>query len=468
MVKKDKELVVKQITVVLVTIFILFCMCKGLFNRSVWYDEAMQFWIALGCDPDLTSTRGGINDLIKLNQNFNHDPGGYSLILYFWSIASTGTMWLRSLSLMFFFLSILLIYKTSRIIFNSKLHSYACCLTPFFIDSLLYLATEIRPYSMECLSCAFNMFSICYIYKKNKDIPILILVTTMSILMTSRYSSIIGTSIAIFLIILIIFQKRSFRLKRFFMTIAPFFSCFALIYIYSLKEQNPSIQTPSYIVNNFLFNWQNILFLISIPLSVFIALKIHNKCIKQLTLYVVILNIAFLTLSLLNIHPADICSKYCISMIFSNLILYSFFTCDIILNLKSIFVNKVSFGIIILFILLQYKSMGMRYAQEDIELEYIVKSKEKYIFIDKDLSPIVKYHLHHGKLSNILNKETLKIDFEKQIKHNIKKTVVQKVNMLAGKSIDYEKYDILVLKSQSVIDSKNWLKRNQFYFTKGH
>ncbi|MCZ7600707.1 MAG: hypothetical protein M5U09_27350 [Gammaproteobacteria bacterium] len=59
---------------------------------GMWYDEAVQFWIARGLSPFAPPLQaaGGIADAVRLNAVFNLDPGGFTLLVYIWSKIDTG------------------------------------------------------------------------------------------------------------------------------------------------------------------------------------------------------------------------------------------------------------------------------------------------------------------------------------------------------------------------------------------
>ena len=66
------------------------------------YDEAMQFWISFGCNPDQIKMNNGLGEVVNLNQIFNHDHSGFSIILHFWLKISQDLKWIRLLPLLFF------------------------------------------------------------------------------------------------------------------------------------------------------------------------------------------------------------------------------------------------------------------------------------------------------------------------------------------------------------------------------
>jgi hypothetical protein len=63
---------------------------KNLFTPYLWLDEAGQFWISKGLNhqsPPL-SKENGLNEVIINNKYKNLDPGGFSILLHFWTYVS--------------------------------------------------------------------------------------------------------------------------------------------------------------------------------------------------------------------------------------------------------------------------------------------------------------------------------------------------------------------------------------------
>ena len=123
----------------------------NLFYTGLWYDESVQFWISRGLSPFAPplSDPGSLLDVGKYNRLFNLDPGGFSLLLFFWSAVGTDIAWLRLLPFLFFILGLgcfgLLVYSWTR----SRLISLLCISMLFWFDLILYHSVEVRAYSME-------------------------------------------------------------------------------------------------------------------------------------------------------------------------------------------------------------------------------------------------------------------------------------------------------------------------------
>ena len=191
--------------------YIIFGMCQSLLNYSPWYDEAMQFWISFGCAPDNMTMSNGMKDVIKLNQNFNHDPGGFSILLHFWLKVSHSIVWIRVLPLLLFLSSATVVYLTLQSLFKERMLSFLICLTPFLSDTLLYFSTEIRAYSMECLCSSFAVMAVCLLPRINDPKKIFGISFFLCLLMTSRYSAIILVAVAMLVVTLLWFYRYKFN-----------------------------------------------------------------------------------------------------------------------------------------------------------------------------------------------------------------------------------------------------------------
>ena len=154
-------------TLLFLICFIIFQLFKNLSNNLPWYDEAMQFWISYSNNPDEKVSRNGLSEVIKLNQMFNHDPGGFSILLFLWMKLDTSIYWIRLLPLLIFIMSLICLFKIGKSIFKDSHIAILFSLCPFLSDTLIYFSTEIRAYSMECLCSAFSMLTICILSKNS-------------------------------------------------------------------------------------------------------------------------------------------------------------------------------------------------------------------------------------------------------------------------------------------------------------
>lgn len=141
---------------------------RNLFTPYLWFDEADQFWISKGLNPDSDplTKENGIIEVIENNKYYNMDPGGYGVLLHIWSYASNHHVWLRLLSFSFFF-GIVLSFIYLSYLWLKDIHvALLMGFMPILTTVVLYMAFEIRAYSMESLG---TMISVVALEKlKNK------------------------------------------------------------------------------------------------------------------------------------------------------------------------------------------------------------------------------------------------------------------------------------------------------------
>lgn len=425
----------------------------------------MQFWISFGCNPDKIIVNNGIVEVIKLNQQFNHDPGGFSLLLHVWSKVSQKIEWVRLLPLIFFIGSVFVLFLTIRNLFNDRLLAFICSLAPFLSDTLLYFSTEIRAYSMECLCSAFSILALCILPKQQAFGKIITLSTILCILMTSRYSAMIEVSLAFFVISLHWFFSQQPRAKtKFACMIAPYAIVVFLTYFFSLSSQNPSVKTPSYIDPTFQIDGYN-LFIFLIPLGcLLVFLYLKNQKLLEVTIYVNLLNFAFIVLALLDIHPADLRSKYCIGMLWVNLFFWVLLLAKLINSIKYRSKHVIALVLIILGILMQHRSLSMRKGQNFFDLDELCKLTEKKIYVDRTLSPTIKYLTSYGTAKVWKEDINNQISFQKQIPHildsNGHMEATRKVE-----NLDLSFFDIAITTDLiSVKNPSEWMNYSKYFY----
>lgn len=452
---------------IVLTIYILFRISLNLINESLWYDEAIQFWISFGCNPDQIKMNNGLEEVIYLNQKFNHDPGGFSLFLHFWLKISQDLKWIRILPLLFFLASVVTIFFIIKTLFKDKLLSFICALIPFLFDTLLYFSTEIRAYSMECLCSSAAVLAICHVHQQKCLSKILLSSIILCILMTSRYSAMITCALSILVITTSWLRPvRPSSLLRVSAMILPFILLAVIIYIFSLSLQNPSIKTPSYVDLGFKIDVLNVMILLIPPCSLFLFHRSDDRRIFAVVLYVTLLNFTFLILALLEIHPLDIESKYCIGVLWANLVFYILLFAKV-LNIVS---HRSRFTIALCTIgcgiLLQHKSLSMRFEQNFFDPQELCKLSGKKIYVDRSLSPTLKYLTTFGSATKWKTLEENEIFFQKQNYHTLgfDRLFLGNDNI---EKLDLSPYDLLIT-PESIIndDISSWMKVSNYVYQK--
>lgn len=178
-----------------VGVYIVFFLAisKNLFTPYLWYDEAGQFWIAKGLNHDSEpfTAEKGVLDVIENNKYYNLDPGGFGILLHYWSFISNHHVWLRMLPFLFFIGVVLsFVYLSYLWTKNSKV-AILMGLVAILSPKLLYMGFELRAYSMECLGTVMGIIAL---EKLNTGITyrkLLMWSCVFAFFMTSRYSEIL-------------------------------------------------------------------------------------------------------------------------------------------------------------------------------------------------------------------------------------------------------------------------------------
>jgi hypothetical protein len=310
---------------------------NNLSNESFWLDESGQFWMAKGLYhfSQPLSKEGNVLDLINENSRHNMDPGGFTIILHYWSEISDSAVWLRSLPYTFFILSMMavafLVYFFTKSIGLSLASLYYI---PIMRGGLLYYAFELRAYSMEYLGLAISFLLFVYFLRKRTDRNLLIFTSIVAFFCTSRYS---------FIIFGLILSFVTFAVQRFQITkikyYMPIFISIVLIYFLSFRSQFSMFETSGYtsalmfkhlpmsaivsVIQTNLFTARGIFFTSSVAFG-FAVLFLSNirqeKNFLIISLVLFLYNLSFCIFSFLGIHIWNINSRWNIGMEMINLL----------------------------------------------------------------------------------------------------------------------------------------------------
>ena len=238
--------------VVFVYIGILVVSARYFNNPYLWFDEAGQFWISKGLNHDSApmSECGNIMDVIENNHNYNLDPGGFGILLHYWSKISNHHRWLRVLPLSFFILTILGFIVLSYNWTKNKYIASLAGLIPFMNWMILSEAYEIRAYSMEVLGVVVCILAIESLRKNISYSKLALWSMIIALFMTSRYSFIIVAFVtSTYILYLIYKQDIEFRSKllEIVVYVLPLFMVLFLDYMLAMRFQNSHIDALSYL-----------------------------------------------------------------------------------------------------------------------------------------------------------------------------------------------------------------------------
>jgi hypothetical protein len=281
----------------------------------MWFDEGGQFFIAKGihyhtaCIDNINN--GTLSNVIFMNNHYNHDPGGYSIFLHFWTKISNNYAFIRSLNFFIFIIVIFIWYKSLQMFFENKKVIFTIIGILLISNSLSIanMAVEVRGYMMEIIAVSIGFYTIIITNKhitNNKKLLPLAFVALL-IFSTARYSTLLFTLVIFAYCIL--YNKELNKKIIFFLII--FIVLISLIYYYSLRIQNPKIHTMSYLI--YLDSLKNVKVVISKNLVYLLMLSflfyarvfkfIRNEKIVTIVNFSILLNVIFIFTSIFSKYP---------------------------------------------------------------------------------------------------------------------------------------------------------------------
>jgi hypothetical protein len=232
-----------------VCLLIVLSVGSNLSSPHFWFDEAGQYWIAMG-QNHFFPAHSPMGSLEAVWQNSKHsiaDPGGFTLLVRLWSkLFGSSPVTLRLLPALFGAVFFALLFIWCR---RNCLSSYIACAISAFLLTLPNLEGELvefRPYSMEiCGVLALGLATLLFLEKPARlTLAAWILVDVVFLL--SRYSFVVYSLAACSLLILRFFSLRSHRLL---IAIAVGVSLLwmSAIYFFMLRYQSADATPPPYV-----------------------------------------------------------------------------------------------------------------------------------------------------------------------------------------------------------------------------
>jgi len=194
------RLLVLGFTGVLVLSSLVVLAVKNLGYTGIWWDETAQFWVSQGLgnySPPFAAPRG-VRDVVRMNRAENLDPGGFSVLLHFWSAHSRGLKWVRGLPFAFYLLGAASLGLLGWRLTRSAHFALAASAVPFFYPAALYFGFEIRAYSMEMAGVAIGVLALVHALEKPSVGRASLLGVTCAAFLTSRYSFVLFAAVLSF------------------------------------------------------------------------------------------------------------------------------------------------------------------------------------------------------------------------------------------------------------------------------
>lgn len=414
----------------IIYMIVIFKIYRCDFNEYLWGDEAGQFWIAKGLNHDSNpmSPTGNVVDVIRNNRDYNMDPGGFGVLLHFWSMIDNGYVWLRSLPLLFFIGTILsFVHLTFRWTKNRYIATIMG-FVPVFTSMISKEMLIIRAYSMEIMGVVVAIIAIDYLREKITTKRLLLFSLLISLFMTSRYSFIIVAFVTSMYICYLIYVSEYTNKHKIVMAVVyslPLFLTLLSIYFLTLRYQNPGLVGLDYLVYissepSILLKNSNLVLFFKLALIVWICLKLKGTALfsKYIGLAFVTLstNLIFLFLSILGKHPWGALDQKCVSMVTLVVISSVAFWSEI---LKSVETKVDIKHVVLFFVLFQYinpmyiNPLIKSYIFKDLsinkgiiysdvnelqDLQLLPYKENARFYVESGSSPCVRYQFEYGRL----------------------------------------------------------------------
>ena len=406
-------------------------------NPYLWFDEAGQFWIAKGLNHDSAplSPEGNIFDVVENNRFYNLDPGGFGVILHFWSKISNNYIWLRTLPLLSFLLvCVCLVYYVIRKTKNQAI-SLLVGLVPFLYPLLYNEGLELRAYSMEALGVVVGICCVDWI-KQNLTLKRLIISSgLLCIFVTSRYSFLVVAFVISCYVLWLIFKSGESVKRRLVYAIAygfPLLLFVAIEYFTSFQFQTSGGSKCFYMKylcdNPKMLLWDTGLpFMLNLFVIFFLWLNRKRSLIakhESLLFITLATNLIFIILSYLGLHPWTPDYKHCLSMIML------VFICNIVCfaefcSFVSDYVNVKWFVLILVLFMFGTNVQNIKALKRNedsnslVELRNMNLSSFDKIYCDRWESPCLRYQYEYGSLKDKKDSDYHKYYFQTMLKHSI-------------------------------------------------
>ena len=409
-----KGLHLKYIIYTFCIFIIIGMLCVYLPNPYLWYDEAGQFFISQGLNHYSApfSPEGGLYDVIVNSRGYNMDPGGFSVILYFWQKISTSYLWLRLLPALFFFGFAFTLYKVSIYETKNKILSIVIATLPFILPIFTNRITELRAYSMEMMGVMLSVWLIMR-FKDNLNIKRLLVLSVVQVLfMSSRYGYImVASGVSIYLVYFLYKQNKLYIFASKAMIYGlPLIITVLVVYFGMMSFQNGhagQMSYAGYLSSSLLMfmSPMSILYYAVIILAVLKVLK-KNK-FSDLHILALIIGTIYFILSAIGHYPWEM---------HRTISAYSLFVFTLIIdmakwaNARSCAKMEIlAFSVLALCLLLWgvlYKMVHNNVTEQQIA-EYGVfvgKYTFKKMRVEAPLNPILRYQYEYSTLKDVYKK----------------------------------------------------------------
>jgi hypothetical protein len=339
----------KSLTIIMVvTIILVFCytIIKMYSETYFWYDEAVQFYDAIGINYDSPNVIHNIDNVHLKNSRYNMDPGGYTLILHYWTKISMNPFFIRLLNFVFLVVLISIVVRMTNRCFKENLITLSLLLFLIVFNNAMLIdrAIEVRGYMIEILvvsASVYFLFRGKYFLKQDKfNLKFIGLLLLFCFGMWSRYSAIVSIGFGWFLFSLTTLNLFS---RKAIIGHIVLLGNVTTIYLVMLRWQNPFGLPMDYLdYLNDVDGWANLLnenlyFFVLMGFTIFVSVKnmkgdfiatitsIAKRCdtcsgLNVAIFYVIFLNAIYFVLSTMGRHPYEPLSSRNFGVTFSTVL----------------------------------------------------------------------------------------------------------------------------------------------------
>ncbi|WP_300936818.1 hypothetical protein, partial [Muribaculum intestinale] len=406
----------KYVYIGIVTIIYATCLYmlgRNLTFETLTYDEAGQFFMSRGLNhySEPNSVSGSLWDVVIQNQHYNRDPGGFSMILYFWSMISCNIVWLRLLPFLFFIGAIVFTCLTVYEVTRRKLMAFTSglLLMALWGGTLPYC---LRAYSMELCGMAFGLWMIFKLRQPQSIGKLAAYSIIFALFLTARYTIIIfGAVYALFGIYNIYSWKPALSKHNYLIYIGIFGLPLLLSVLYSyflaMRIQNPDAASMDYAVYLYTKHWPFKLVMAGLIFAI-ATYRWQSYSMRLLTIICIVINAICITLGYFKLLPWTLLD------IKGNCFVWLWYTTVFSLTVD-LFRNKISncpicnyafLGMPIFFIIWGNSSTRflIPYSLRDEGITEIFDNintpVQHPIMVNTEMSPSVRYIFEHGSLKS--------------------------------------------------------------------
>ncbi len=388
----------------------------------LWFDESGQFFMGLGINhySDPYSVRGTLHDVIVNNRRFNLDPGGFTVLVWFWTLVSNSVFFLRLLPLLFFAGSVWFLYRILDHSGIDRTRSFLFLGVYVLFASVFSLVAEFRAYSMEICGTLMTL----WLYLKFSDDftfrRLLVLSLVASFFCTSRYSFILVAFVLALFVLVTLYRREKFGrfLAKSLVFGLPLLATVLAVYFFMTRLQTPgTLGYVGYIGKNPSLLWSPLSLLFYLNILLYgIRFRRDRKSVPFVLTFTLCVSAFFFLLSVCVLFPWDLKRAASVTL----------------LNLVSLMIHFDSFtrnpawkkwidyatcaGIALLAVALCYK-MGHR-GIDDVarEFESLDLSRYESVYVSYDSMPDIKYQYEFGRLRDRVEADRYPDRFVFQVK----------------------------------------------------